>query len=443
MGWFTALFPILLSVPGPAAPGAAIRAVQEQLRAVPRGGLGFGLSRYGYGDLEVARKLAAVPVPELLFNHLGQLDQGLAEGSLFAPARERTGPAQSPREVRPYLLEVLVYVAGRQLRIAWTFSPEIHARSTVERLAADCLEALETLIAHCLEALAGHRTAPFPLAAPGPEDPDRIRPERREGPLQLSFAQQRLWFLDQLDPGQATLNIPIALRLRGDLRRPELLGALAAIVRRHETLRTTFRAASGVPYQVIAPPAPPPLPVVALGGLPADLREVEGRRLAEREARRPFDLERGPLLRLLLLELAEGEHILLLTLHHILSDAWSAGVLVTEVTELYAAACAGRASRLRDLPVQYADFAVWQRRRLTGAVLEEHLAYWRRQLAGDLPVTTLPADRPRQEPPAREAPISPWSYPRSWRTGCAPSPAGRTPPCSWFCWRPSRSCCGT
>ncbi len=400
VGWLTTLFPVLLSVPEPAPPETAIRAVREQLRAVPRGGLGFGLLRYGYGDPEAARRLAAAPGPQLLFNYLGQLDHGLAKGSLFAPARERIGPAQSPREIRPYLLEVLVYVADRRLQVAWTFSPEVHARSTVERLAADYLEALGTLIAHCLAVLEDDSTALLPPAARNQEGSQAIPPVRRDGPLPLSFAQQRLWFLDQLDPGQATLNIPIALRLRGELRLPEFHGALAATLRRHETLRTTFRAIAGVPYQVIAPPAPPPLPVVALAGLPADLREAEARRLAEREARRPFDLEQGPLLRLHLLKLATEEHILLLTLHHILSDAWSAGVLVTEVTELYATACAGRASTLRDLPVQYADFAVWQRHRLTGAVIEEQLAYWRGQLAGELPTTTLPADRPRPENPS-------------------------------------------
>ena len=400
VGWFTSLFPVLLSLPEPAAPEATIPAVREQLRAVPRGGLGFGLLRYGSGHPEVARRLAAAPAPQVLFNHLGQLDQGLAKNSLFAAARERSGPSQSPREVRLHLVEIIVYVADGQLQVAWTFSPEVHDRSTMERLAADYLEALEALIAHCLAVLEGDRPAPLPPAGSIQEDPYRILPVRRDDPLPLSFAQQRLWFLDQLDPGQATLNIPIALRLRGELRLPELHGALSATVRRHETLRTTFRAVEGVPCQVIAPPAPPPLPVVALTGLPADLREAEARRLTDREARRPFDLEWGPLLRLHLLELAKGEHILLLTLHHILSDAWSAGVLVAEVTELYTAACAGRVPALRDLPVQYADFAVWQRHRLTGAVLEEHLAYWRRQLAGELPVTTLPADRPHLENPS-------------------------------------------
>ncbi|HVR95722.1 MAG TPA: non-ribosomal peptide synthase/polyketide synthase, partial [Thermoanaerobaculia bacterium] len=202
--------------------------------------------------------------------------------------------------------------------------------------------------------------------------------------LPLSFAQQRLWFLDQLEPGSAAYNIPLAVRLTGELPAGVLAGVFAEIVRRHEALRTTFTSREGRPVQVISPPRVD-LPVVDL----SQVSESEALRLAREEARRPFDLEKGPLLRLTLLRLSEREHVLLLTQHHIVSDGWSMGVLLREIAALHAG------SALPELPVQYADFAVWQRRWLGGEVLEAQLAYWRRQLAGAPRVLELPLDRPR------------------------------------------------
>ncbi|HVR98866.1 MAG TPA: amino acid adenylation domain-containing protein, partial [Thermoanaerobaculia bacterium] len=217
----------------------------------------------------------------------------------------------------------------------------------------------------------------------------------RQRPLPLSFAQERLWFLDQLDPASPAYNLPAAVRLSGPLSRPVLAAALTEIVRRHESLRTTFgRIGPGEPVQVIAAPGPLKLPVVDLSGLPAPAREPEELRLANEEAQRPFDLERGPLLRVTLVATAATEHAVLLTLHHIVGDAWSTGLLVQELGALYTAFAAGQPSPLPELDVQYADFAYWQRQWLSGAVLERQLAWWREQLAGALPLE-LPADRPR------------------------------------------------
>ncbi|HVR98030.1 MAG TPA: AMP-binding protein, partial [Thermoanaerobaculia bacterium] len=211
-----------------------------------------------------------------------------------------------------------------------------------------------------------------------------IVPLPRYGDLPLSFSQQRLWFLDQLEPGSPAYNVPLAVRLDGELRVDLLERAFAAVVGRHEALRTTFAAPAGRPVQVVHPEPRLELPVIDLSGLP----QAAGR-LAREEARRPFDLGRGPLLRLALLRLGEREHVLLLTMHHIVSDGWSLGVLLREIAALYD----GRS--LPDLPVQYADFAVWQRRWLDFA---GQLAYWKRQL-GDLNgaprILELPLDRPR------------------------------------------------
>ncbi|MFL6234427.1 MAG: amino acid adenylation domain-containing protein, partial [Thermoanaerobaculia bacterium] len=213
-------------------------------------------------------------------------------------------------------------------------------------------------------------------------------------PPPASFAQERLWLIDRLQPGLPTYNIPLALRIEGDAKAPVLRAVLGEIVRRHEVLRTTFREADGRPAQVIAPPGRWELPLVDLSGLSPGRRQETARRLAQEEAERPFDLQRGPLLRATLLRLAPAEHALLLNLHHIIADGWSLGVLVREITALYGAAATGAPSPLRELPVQYADFAVWQRGWLQGETLERQLAYWRQALAGLPPSLDLPADRP-------------------------------------------------
>jgi acyl carrier protein len=223
----------------------------------------------------------------------------------------------------------------------------------------------------------------------------------REGELPLSFAQERLWFLDQLEPGSATYNMPGALRVRGELDRVAFERAMNEIVRRHEVLRTTFVVVDGQPVQVMVPALTLSIPTVDLSALPEESREAEVRRLAIEEAQRPFDLAVGPLLRVRLLDLGgcaetgEPEQVLLFTLHHIVSDGWSEDILVREFVVLYEAFLEGKESPLPALPIQYADYAVWQRGWLQGEVLERQLAYWTGQLKGAPAVLVLPTDRPR------------------------------------------------
>jgi amino acid adenylation domain-containing protein len=220
-----------------------------------------------------------------------------------------------------------------------------------------------------------------------------IRPVPHDRPLPLSFAQERLWFLDRLQPGNAAYNLPAALRLHGEVRPALIEAVLREIVRRHASLRTLFAVADGQPVQIVAG-GDAALPLVDLAALPAGGREEEIRRVLAEEVSRPFDLERGPLLRALLLREGPAEHTLIFDTHHIVSDGWSMGVLVREVTALYGAALTGRPSPLPDLAVQYPDFAVWQREWLSGEVLERQLGYWRERLAG-APALDLPIDRPR------------------------------------------------
>ncbi|HET6230447.1 MAG TPA: amino acid adenylation domain-containing protein, partial [Longimicrobiaceae bacterium] len=209
------------------------------------------------------------------------------------------------------------------------------------------------------------------------------------------FAQERLWFLDQMEPGGAAYNMPAALRLSGALDVRALDAALGEIVARHESLRTTFAAVDGRPVQVVAPAQPFTLPVEDVPASDEAAREAEVHRRASEEATRPFDLAAGPLFRASLLRLGEREHVLLLAMHHVVSDGWSMGVFVRELTALYEAFGAGRPSPLPPLAVQYPDFAAWQREHLSGAALDEQLAYWRGALAGAPALLELPTDRPR------------------------------------------------
>ncbi len=235
------------------------------------------------------------------------------------------------------------------------------------------------------------RAAGYGPAAASPP----LEPLPRDGALPLSFAQERLWFMAQLEPDSPAYNLPAALRLRGLLDVAALAGSLDEIRRRHEVLRTVYPTRGGRPSCVVSPPERQPLPLVDLAALPADLREAEALRLLSAEARRPFGLERGPLLRGGLLRLGTADAFLFLTLHHIVSDGWSTAVLIAELRALYAGLSQSRpVEGLPELPIQYADYSAWERAWLRGEVLEEQVGYWRRQLAG-MRETSLPTDRPR------------------------------------------------
>jgi amino acid adenylation domain-containing protein len=278
-------------------------------------------------------------------------------------------------------------------RIRSTFTLELPLRTLFE---APTVATLAQRVSEALGSAAGVSAPPLLRAS-------------REGSLPLSFAQQRLWFLDQLEPGSSVYHLPLALRLSGPLNVEALESSLHEIVVRHEALRTVFPLQQGVPSQQITEPhftlQRARLQELASASSASGTLEVEaveadtvaglvGSWVSE-QTRTPFDLQHGPLFRASLLHLSEGDHVLVLTLHHIVSDGWSIGVLTRELSALYSAYCAGEASPLEPLPLQYADYALWQRGWLQGSVLEDQLGYWKSRLSGAPALLELPTDRPR------------------------------------------------
>ncbi|MEG5038044.1 MULTISPECIES: amino acid adenylation domain-containing protein [unclassified Microcoleus] len=274
-------------------------------------------------------------------------------------------------------LDINIFVEGEILRCnapEGIITPEIRAKISHKK--AEIISFLK----------AANRTSSFTHAP--------IVPMGRDGNLPLSFAQQRLWFLDQLVPNNPFYNVPAALRLTGSLNFAALQETFNEIVRRHEALRTTLALVSGQPVQRIAAAFHLPINVVDLRNLPKESRQTEENRLTAEEAQRSFNLSNDLLLRVTLLQLDDAEYLLMLNMHHIVSDGWSIGVLIQELGALYTAFASEKPSPLPALSIQYADFAKWQREWLQGEVLETQLAYWRQQLNG-ISMLNLPADRPR------------------------------------------------
>src|SRR6185312_5566695 len=241
------------------------------------------------------------------------------------------------------------------------------------------------------------------------------KPPQKARAYPLSYAQQRLWFVEQLEPGTAAYNIPCALKLAGSLDRAALQRSLNEIVRRHETLRTSVIVHQDKPVQKIAPDLELAVEERDLRDVPAGQRYGEARRLIEAIARVPFDLSHAPLMRVVLLQLGESDHILLVVMHHIVSDGWSIGVMVREFCQLYEAYVNGKESPLDELTIHYLDYAIWQHKWLKGAVLEEQLVYWRKQLT-DVPALELPADYSRAHVQEQAGTVD-WQLPEKLSSG--------------------------
>lgn len=252
-----------------------------------------------------------------------------------------------------------------------------------------------------LARLLRERAARAPAAA-GASPAPVLRRIGRDGALQLSFGQERIWVLEQLQPDSLFYNILLRLGLTGPVDVEVLRRSIEAVVARHEVLRARFPEVDGAPVQYIDPPGRWPMPIVDLRAYAGEAQQAAERRETVEEARTPFDLSTGPLLRTRLLRLADDRYTLVITIHHIISDGWSIDLFFQELTMFYGALVAQRVPDIADLPVQYPDFAAWQREWLTGAALETRRAYWARKLAGPLPTLELPLDRPRSTAPSFE-----------------------------------------
>ncbi|WP_437937133.1 amino acid adenylation domain-containing protein [Sorangium sp. So ce341] len=284
------------------------------------------------------------------------------------------------------------FALGGHSLLATRVVSRVRRELDVELPLRDLFEArdLGAFVAKVEAAIAAGRRA----RQPAPEPVDRTRP------LPLSHAQERMWFLWSLEPESAAYNVGGAVRLRGPLNVDALAAGLAALEARHEALRTTFPRRDGVPVQRIAEQGMVSIAHEDLSALPAPEREAELRRRAQLDAARPFDLEQGPLFRVTLFRLSQREHALVVTLHHIIAEGWAMDVFAREYVALYEAFCAGRPDPLPPLPLQYAEYAVWQRRWLASGEAERQIDYWRRTLGDEHPVLELPADRPRPAIPS-------------------------------------------
>jgi amino acid adenylation domain-containing protein/non-ribosomal peptide synthase protein (TIGR01720 family) len=305
----------------------------------------------------------------------GPVEEAVAEVWREVLGAERVGAEENFFELGGHSL-----LAARVMaRLQEVFPVSLSLREFFER------PEVAALAAHIERALREGRGAHLPPIEKAP----------RDGRLPLSFAQRRLWFLAQLEPESAAYNIPAAVSIRGELNLDALCRAFNSIIERHEVLRTTFVSDDSEPAQVIAPGRVLKITVADLCELSEGRRDEEVRRLVVAEARRPFDLTRWPLLRVSLLRVAEREHIALLTMHHIISDGWSMGVLIGELATLYESFSTGKPAALPLLRIQYADYSHWQRQWLRGEALETQLSYWQEKLRGHPPVLNLPVARPR------------------------------------------------
>ncbi|HEX8696632.1 MAG TPA: amino acid adenylation domain-containing protein [Longimicrobium sp.] len=385
VGWFTAAFPVVLEVP-PGDDGDLLRAVKEQLRAIPRKGLGWGLLRHAVGD----ERLAALPEPRLSFNYLGRYDGG--EGGWLRGTDVSPGPAHAPRARRAALVDIAALVEGGRLRVTWMYAGEVFGAAAVERAASDYADALRGLVAHCRGASRAQAPAGFPLAALTREETERVlaaagaRPGEVEDVYPLTPLQQGMLFHARLTPESDAYVGQAAFTLRGGFDADAYARAWEAVVGRHPALRTAFvDAGAGGPVQVVLRRAGLPVRRLDLRGVPRGELPGRLRALAGEELRRGIDPARAPLLRLTLARLADAEWRVVLTHHHLVFDGWSAPRLYGEVDALYAAYAAGRGADL-PAPRPYRDYVAWLARQDAGAAE----AFWRRALAGFARPTPLP-----------------------------------------------------
>ncbi|HEX7242510.1 MAG TPA: amino acid adenylation domain-containing protein, partial [Longimicrobiaceae bacterium] len=408
--WFTAAFPVRLEVDPEAGPGESLRAVKEQLRAVPGKGVGFGVLRWLSPDPGVRARLAALPRPEVNFNYLGRYEGSFAEGALFRPGREGTGASFGPGGARGHALEVFGIVADGRLRIVWRYGENRHRRATVERLAEEYVRELRALVAHCLTPGAGGCTpSDFPLARLGQAGLDRIAAGRGrlEAVYPLSPMQQGILYHTVLGAGRGDQPylVQLTLEVRGALEPAAYERAWRETVAAHGALRTGF-VWEGVdePLQVVEEGADLPWRWEDWRALPAEEREARWEAYLREDRARGFDLARPPLVRVAVFRVGDEAYRLAWTKHHLVLDGWSGAQVLREVSARYEALRAGRGADL-PRPRPYRDFVAWLRAQDESAPE----AFWREALRGfraPTPLALPKAEEPRAGYDAAELRLS-------------------------------------
>ena len=397
VGWFTSVYPVLLDVRAADGPGTLLKGVKEQLRRVPRNGVGFGLLRY-LGAPEIAAALAALPRAEVTFNYLGQLDTALPRTSPFMPARESAGPSASPRTQRDHLLEVVGEVAGGRLRLEWIYGERVHFRSTIERLAGLFLAELRGLITHCLSPEAGGRTpSDFPLAGLTQAQIDRIvgKGEQVEDLYPLTPLQQGLLFHSLERPDEGVYFFQFVCRIRGELDVALFERVWQEVVDRHTILRTGFLTDDlEQPLQVVCRQVRLKWLHLDWRGLPEAERKARLENLLEEDRRVDLSFATPPLMRWGLVREEERLWTFLWSNHHLILDGWSEALVSSEVVARYSAAVHGEDVVWGEVP-PFRTYIEW----LASQNLAGAEDYWRRTLAGFTEPT--PLDRGERIDPSK------------------------------------------
>jgi amino acid adenylation domain-containing protein/non-ribosomal peptide synthase protein (TIGR01720 family) len=391
VGWFTTIYPVSLLLEPGGGPGQDLIAVKEQMRSVPRNGLGYGLLRFMNDGAEISQRLRDLPRASLLFNYLGQLDGALGEKSPLKLASESAGPSEDPRQALSHPLILNALVRGNRLRMAWTYDTGAYRRETVERLAEACREALRAVVTHCREPEAGSYTpSDFSLVNLTTDELAALHlPAGRDGPqvedvYPLTPAQQGILFHALAAPGSGVYVNQLTCRIRG-LEPADFARAWQRLTDRHTPLRTAFSwQESTQPVQIVFNRAMLPWTEHDWRGVPAVEQEKRWRDLLEEDRRRGFDLAQPPLIRISLARLHDDVYQFVWTHHHLVLDGWSLPLVLREVVALYAAERLGKPAPPQ--PKRYRDYVAW----LLKQDLGKAGAFWRRTLSGFTAPTPLP-----------------------------------------------------
>ena len=405
VGWFTSIYPVLLEVSGAEVGGGreaeALKAVKEQLRAVPRRGIGYGLLRYLSPEAAVRKQLREMRAAEVCFNYLGQVDQALKEETRFGIAAESSGAGQSERGARNYLLEIDAIIAGGRLRLMWSYSQNLHRPETIEALAANYLEELRGLIGHCQSPQAGGYTpSDFPLAQVTQEwlDQGQRQGWEIEDIYGLSPLQQGLLFHTIYAPQAGEYVIQLSYRIEGEINAEALKRAWQQVVARHAVLRSSFHWEEKVePVQVVHQQVELVLEQQDWREMDESAQQQRLERQLSEDRRRGFELQQAPLMRVQLVQTAEQSYWFIWSFHHVLLDGWSLPLLIKEVMDRYEAESRGMPLKMARAQA-YRKYIQWLREQ----DLMKAEAYWRKRLAGFIEPTPLPLSSSYENAPAAE-----------------------------------------